>query len=51
MLDRNWSAKVEYLYMDFGSRNVTWAFTGLPTITDRIRLNENVVRAGVNYKF
>ena len=27
------------------------AFTGLPTITDRIRLNENVVRAGVNYKF
>jgi outer membrane immunogenic protein len=51
MLNRNWSAKVEYLYMDFGRRDVTWTFTGLPTLTDSIRLNENVVRAGVNYKF
>ena len=50
-LERRWSAKLEYLYMDLGSREVSWTFTGLPTITDRIRLNENVVRGGLNYRF
>ncbi len=50
-LNRHWSAKMEYLYMDFGSRDVTWAFSGLPTINDRIRLYDNVVRGGLNYRF
>jgi outer membrane immunogenic protein len=47
----NWSAKVEYLYMDFGSRDSSWIFTGLPTITDSTRLHSNIVRGGVNYRF
>ena len=47
----NWSAKVEYLYMDFGSRDSSWIFTGLPTITDSTRLQSNIVRGGVNYRF
>jgi outer membrane immunogenic protein len=47
----SWSAKVEYLYMDFGSRDNSWVFTGLPTITDSTRLHTNIVRGGVNYRF
>ncbi len=47
----NWSAKVEYLYMDFGSHNGSWTLTGLPTITDSTQLQSNIVRGGVNYRF
>ena len=47
----NWSAKVEYLYMDFGTRDGSWTLTGLPTITDSTRLQSNIVRGGVNYRF
>ncbi len=40
----NWSAKVEYLYMDLGSRaySITGANNGLQS---------NIVRFGVNYHF
>jgi outer membrane immunogenic protein len=47
----NWSAKVEYLYMDFGTRDGSWTLTGLPVITDSTRLQSNIVRGGVNYRF
>jgi outer membrane immunogenic protein len=47
----NWTAKVEYLFMDFGKHNGSWSLTGLPTITDSTRLQSNIVRAGVNYRF
>jgi len=47
----NWSAKVEYLYMDFRRRDGSWTLTGLPTITDSTRLQTNIVRGGVNYRF
>ena len=43
---RNWSTKVEYLYTDLGTATV-----GTGANTDRITLKENVVRAGVNYRF
>jgi outer membrane immunogenic protein len=57
---RNWSAKLEYDYLDFGTRTVTLngsvnpnAF-GAPasvSVTDSIREQVSVVRAGVNYRF
>jgi outer membrane immunogenic protein len=50
-LGANWSVKAEYLYMDFGTRDSSWTFTGLPTITDSTRLHSNIVRGGVNYRF
>ena len=50
-LSPHWSVKVEYLYLDFGSQNRTWRFTGLPAITERSKVQENLVRAGVNYRF
>jgi outer membrane immunogenic protein len=46
MFAPNWSAKLEYLYADFGSQNA-YVFI----VPHHVSLNENIVRAGVNYKF
>jgi outer membrane immunogenic protein len=43
----NWTAKVEYLYVDLG--NMTCNINCFPGTT--VDLTENVIRAGVNYKF
>jgi outer membrane immunogenic protein len=42
----NWSAKVEYLYVDLGSFNAAIA----PAVNN-VSFTENIVRAGLNYKF
>jgi len=42
------SARVEYLYVDTGNINV--AQLGAPLVTDTVRLQDNLVRAGVNYR-
>jgi outer membrane immunogenic protein len=58
----NWSAKVEYLYADFGSVSTTGVgnatfnntpgFPGsLSPFTDTANLKVSIVRAGLNYKF
>jgi outer membrane immunogenic protein len=41
----NWSAKIEYLYVDLGHFDV-----GVPVVTN-VSFKENIVRAGLNYKF
>jgi outer membrane immunogenic protein len=47
-----WSAKLEYLYFEFGRVDQTFVVGGgLPNITDSAALTMNVVRAGVNYRF
>jgi outer membrane immunogenic protein len=46
--DPHWSVKAEYLYVDFG--NKTYVFE--PNDIDRaVKLHENIVRVGLNYKF
>ena len=53
----NWTAKLEYLYYDLGSRNANLvavngsaiATAALPTI--RTETKGNIVRAGINYKW
>ncbi len=46
----NWSAKIEYLYVDLGSFNCgTSCSPGL--VTNHVNFTENIVRAGLNYKF
>jgi outer membrane immunogenic protein len=50
-LTRNWSARIEYLYLDFGTHDRSWVLTGLPTLTDSTKVFTNVARAGLNYKF
>jgi outer membrane immunogenic protein len=50
-LNRNWSARLEYLYMDFGKVDNPWVLTVLPTIDDNARITTNVVRAGVDFRY
>jgi outer membrane immunogenic protein len=50
----NWSAKVEYLYYDLGSRNFTLDYAAVPgdagnTATYRFHDRGNIVRVGLNY--
>jgi outer membrane immunogenic protein len=46
----NWSAKLEYLYIDFGSGpTIPVATTAFAVSVGR--MTDNIVRAGVNYKF
>jgi outer membrane immunogenic protein len=53
----NWTAKVEYLYVDLGSTNFNCTTgacttaTGGPPIAGTVSLTENLIRAGVNFKF
>jgi outer membrane immunogenic protein len=51
MLASRWSVKAEYLYIDLGHLNNSLAIAGLPTLNDSTRVNSNVVRAGVNFRF
>jgi outer membrane immunogenic protein len=45
----NWSAKIEYLYVDLGKANCDAACAAAPS-TD-VTFTTNVIRAGLNYKF
>ena len=52
MFAHQWSAKVEYLYMDYG--HLTDGFIGagsFAAVTINSHVTDNVVRAGVNYHF
>jgi outer membrane immunogenic protein len=42
----NWTAKLEYLYVDLGSFNA-----GIAPVVNNVSFKENIVRAGLNYKF
>ena len=42
----NWTAKIEYLYVDLGSFDA-----GVAPFATTVSFKENIVRAGLNYKF
>jgi outer membrane immunogenic protein len=46
---QNWSAKIEYLYINLG--NVSCSVNCGPAVPFTVPLAENVIRAGVNFKF
>jgi outer membrane immunogenic protein len=53
----NWTAKIEYLYVDLGRVSGTFT-TGVAALgggtllsSFNSRITDNIVRAGVNYKF
>ena len=48
---RNWSAKVEYLYVDLGKNTINYAAVGLPGLVETNRVHNNILRVGVNYQF
>ena len=47
--DNHWSARAEYLYIDFGDGAVAAASPTLNVVSGR--LTDNIVRAAVNYRF
>jgi outer membrane immunogenic protein len=56
----NWTAKIEYLYVDLGSKAVTCTSTagvcaappaGFGPVNFQAGLTDNLIRAGINYKF
>jgi iron complex outermembrane recepter protein len=56
-LDRNWTAKAEYLFVDLGNGSCTTDCAiananGPPTIPNvAVKFDESIVRGGVNYRF
>jgi outer membrane immunogenic protein len=53
LLAPNWSAKLEYLYVDLGSITNVEATpaAALGVLTANERVSEHVIRVGLNYKF
>jgi outer membrane immunogenic protein len=47
----SWTAKLEYLYIDFGTVTNTFTGTGFPAITAKSHVTDNILRAGLNYRF
>lgn len=47
----NWSAKVEYLFADLGEERYHFNFGGGVKGSGKLSYDQNLVRAGVNYKF
>jgi outer membrane immunogenic protein len=43
----NWTAKAEYLYVDLGNSNCTADCFG----NTSVKFTENIIRAGINFKF
>jgi outer membrane immunogenic protein len=46
----HWSAKIEYLYTDFGSQTCDYTTCAIPTDAT-VDFTANIVRAGLNYRF
>ena len=44
----NWTAKLEYLYVDLGNAPV---FNVAPGVSESVSLTASIVRAGINYRF
>jgi outer membrane immunogenic protein len=47
----NWSAKLEYLYLDLGKNELTTTVGGANVLTVDRRFQDHIARVGVNYRF
>lgn len=47
----NWTAKAEYLFADLGNTTCTTACFGGAGASTTVKTTENIIRAGVNFKF
>ena len=50
-ITRNWSAKIEYDYLGFGSQNFNFTTPTTPLYTSNANLNVQEIKAGVNFRF
>jgi len=48
---QNWSARIEYDYLGFGSETVNFATSSFPVYNSNASLNVQEVKAGINFKF
>jgi outer membrane immunogenic protein len=46
-----WTAKLEYLFVDYGTFSNTYTLAGVPVLTTSTHLTDNIIRAGLNYRF
>jgi outer membrane immunogenic protein len=46
-----WTAKFEYLYVDYGTFSNTYTVAGAPVLTTSTHMIDNVLRLGLNYRF
>jgi outer membrane immunogenic protein len=46
----NWTGKIEYLYLDTGDIDNSFD-TGIGTLNTTTRVKDNIIRAGLNYRF
>ena len=49
--DRNWSARLEYDYLGFGSQRLNFTTPVVGTVMSNASLNVQEVKAGINYRF
>jgi len=47
----NWTAKLEYLYVDLGTVSSSYTLPSTNVISYGSHVTDNVLRVGVNYKF
>ena len=50
-LGRNWSVKFEYLFLDSGTQTTNYSLLGVGVVTEKDRMTDKIVRAGINYRF
>ena len=50
-LTRNWSAKLEYDYLSFGSQGLNFSTATQPSYTSNATLNVQEIKAGLNFRF
>jgi outer membrane immunogenic protein len=50
-LDQNWTARIEYDYLGFGSQNLNFTTPVIGTVSPSASLNIQEVKAGLNFKF
>ena len=48
---QNWSAKAEYLYVDYGRENAQLLLLGVPVVEVRNHVYDHIGRVGINYHF
>jgi outer membrane immunogenic protein len=46
----NWSAEIEYDYLDFGAKQFTFTAPGAAA-TDSAKIQMHLIKGGVNYRF
>jgi outer membrane immunogenic protein len=46
-----WTAKLEYLFVDYGTFSNTYTLAGVPVLTTSTHLTDSIIRAGLNYRF